>query len=373
MRIGIDASFIGTQKPTGLAVYTWNIVNELARLHDDIVLWTSDDFGFNISSDRIRKVLKAWSFLGEQRFMIRPFWMELVLPYLVRKEKVDVLFSTVPGGVSRCPVPHVITVHDIIPLTFPVDHPRSVQWNFKHRFPVFLNNAAAVIADSEYTKQDMINHYGIADSHIHVVPLGYDNSNFFPVEAPLTLEKYGLSRGEYIVTVGNATFRKNHETLIEALGKVRDRVTQKLVFAGPVSGKQELRLRTLARRCGIEDRIVFPGYVLYEHLAALYSGAALFVYISLYEGFGLPVLEAMACGAPVVASSTTSIPEVAGDAAVLVDPCDSESVAAALVAVIDAPQRSASLRVAGLERVKQFSWEQTARDTLAVLESSIRA
>lgn len=372
MRIGIDASFIGTKKPTGLAVYTWNIVNELARLHDDIILWTSDDFGFNIPSDRVRKVMQFWSFLGEQRFMIRPFWMELVLPHLVRKEKVDVLFSTVPGGVSRCTVPHVITVHDIIPLTYPIDHPRSVQWNFKHRLPVFLNKAAAVIADSQYTKQDIIDNYGLADSHIRVVPLGYDSTNFFPVSEPHILEKYGLSSGEYIATVGNATFRKNHETLIEALGKVRDRVPQRLVFTGPVNGKQELRLRTVARRCGVEDRVVFPGYVPYGDLAALYSGAALFAYISLYEGFGLPVLEAMACGTPVIASSTTSIPEVAGNAAVLVDPGDSESVAAAIIAVISDSHRRVSMGNAGLERVRLYSWEQTARDTLAVLESSIR-
>jgi len=371
MRIGIDASFIGTQKPTGLAVYTWNIVNELAKLHEDIILWTSDDFGFTISSDRVRNVMQMWSFLGEQRFMIRPFWMEFMLPHLIRREKVDVLFSTVPGGVSHCPVPHVITVHDIIPLTYPVDHPRSVQWNFKHRFPVFLKNAAAVIADSEYTKQDIMNYYGISDSHINVVPLGYDNSNFFPVDAPHTLDKYGLSHGEYIATVGNATFRKNHETLIAALGSVRDRIPHRLVFAGPVNRNQELRLRTVARRCGVEDRIFFPGYVPYEDLAALYSGAALFAYISLYEGFGLPVLEAMACGTPVLASNTTSIPEVAGNAAVLVDPEDSQSVAAAIVAVIDDPLRRISMRAAGLERAKIFNWEQTARDTLAVLESCV--
>lgn len=369
MRIGIDASFIGTKKPTGLAVYTWNIVNELARLHDDIILWTSDDFGFNIPSDRIRNVMQFWSFLGEQRFMIRPFWMEYVLPYLVRREKVDVLFSTVPGGVSRCPVPHVITVHDIIPLTFPVDHPKSVQWNFRHRFPVFLKNAAGVIADSEYTKQDIMKHYGITDSHVTVIPLGYDTANFFPVDAPDTLHNYGLSRGQYIATVGNATFRKNHETLIAALGSIRDKIPHKLVFAGPVNRKQESRLRSVARRCGIEDRIIFPGYVRYDDLAALYSGAALFAYISLYEGFGLPVLEAMACGTPVVASNTTSIPEVAGDAAVLVDPADCTSVASAIMAIIDTPRQGDSLRMAGLERTKLFTWERTARETLAVLAS----
>jgi len=373
MRIGIDASFIGTKKPTGLAVYTWNIVNELAQLHDDIILWTSDDFGFTVKPDRIRNVMQMWSFLGEKRFMIRPFWMEFVLPHLIRREKVDILFSTVPGGISHCPVPHVITVHDIIPLTYPVDHPPSVQWNFKHRLPVFLKNAAAVIADSEYTRQDLIKYYGIAASHIDVVALGYDKSNFSPVDVPLKLDKYGLQRGEYIVTVGNATFRKNHETLIAALGKIREKMPHRLVFAGPVNSEQELRLRTVARNYGVEDRICFPGYVPYEDLPLLYSGAALFAYISLYEGFGLPVLEAMACGAPVLASNTTSIPEVAGNAALLVDPGSVDEVASALLAIVTDNCLRERLIADGLLQVASFSWQQSAVEILNTLTSCYQA
>jgi glycosyltransferase involved in cell wall biosynthesis len=369
MRIGIDASFIGTKKPTGLAVYTWNIVNELARLHDDIILWTSDDFGFTIPPDRIRYVMQMWSFLGEKRFMIRPFWMEFVLPHLIRREKVDVLFTTVPGGMTRCPVPYVITVHDLIPLACPIEHSRSVQWNFKHRLPVFLKNAATVIADSEYTKQDIIKYLDIAASHINVVALGYDKSNFTPVDAPLTLEKYGLVRGTYIVTVGNATLRKNHETLIAALGKVRDKISHRLVIAGPVNSEQESRLISIARSCGVEDRIVFLGYVPYEDLAALYSGAGVFVYISLYEGFGLPIIEAMACGTPVIASASTSIPEVAGNAGILVDPKDKAVVAQALLHVLKDGVTREKLIAAGLEQAARFSWKKAAQEHLALLSA----
>jgi glycosyltransferase involved in cell wall biosynthesis len=367
MRIGIDASFIGTRKPTGLAVYTWNIVNELAKLHDDIILWTADDFGFTIPSDRIRHVMQMWSFLGEKRFMIRPFWMEFILPHLIRREKVDIVFSTVPGGISACQVPHVITVHDIIPLTYPVDHPRSVQWNFKRRLPVFLKNAAAVIADSDYTKQDIMNHYGVPASHVNVVYLGYDAANFYPVDAPATLEKFGLRRGEYIATVGNATFRKNHETLIAALGRVREKIPLRLVFAGPVNPEQESRLRSVARICGVEERICFPGYVPYEDLAALYSGAALFAYISLYEGFGLPVLEAMACGTPVLASNSTSVPEVAGDAALLVDPASADDVARAIQKIATDTGLRDKMIEDGLQRAKAFSWQQSAQEVLRTL------
>lgn len=372
MRIGIDATFIGTRKPTGLAVYTWNIVNELARIHDDIILWTSEDYGFSVPPESIRYAMRAWSFMGEQRFMIRPFWMEFVLPHLIRKEKVDILFSTVPGGMGKCPVPHVITVHDIIPLTYPVDHPPSVQWNFKHRLPRFLNNAAAVIADSVFTKQDLITHYGIDPSHISVIELAYDASNFRPVDSPGTLETFGLRRDEYIATVGNATLRKNLEILIEALGGVRERIPHKLVLAGPVTPDQEQRLRRVARRHGVEDRMVFTGYIPYPDLPAIYSGAALFAYPSLYEGFGLPVLEAMACGTPVIASNTTSVPEVAGPAALLVDPKNHADISTAMCRIIEDVDFRESLRVAGLERVSNFSWELSARRTLAVLTSIVQ-
>jgi glycosyltransferase involved in cell wall biosynthesis len=372
MRIGIDASFIGTKKPTGLAVYTWNIVNELARLHNDIVLWTCEDYGFTIPQEHMRLVMQKWSFLGERRFMIRPFWMESILPQLIRREKIDILFSTVPGGMARCPVPHVVTVHDIIPVTYPVDHPPSVRWSFRKRLPLILRKSASIIADSEHTKRDIVDHFGLNPRNIHVIPLGYDTENFRPIDSPKTLAHYGLRKGEYIATVGNATFRKNHETLIVALGKIHERVPHRLVLAGPVSPEQERRLKSVARAHGVEDRLVFPGYVPYSDLPALYSGAALFAYISLYEGFGLPVLEAMACGTPVVASNTTSIPEVAGQAAILVDPVNCEEIAAAMDLILNDTNRRDSLRAAGLERVTCFSWEQAAKETLSVLQCAVK-
>lgn len=371
MRIGIDATFIGTEKPTGLAVYTRNVVNELAKLHDDVVLWTADDTGFSLPSERIRPVLREFAFLGQKRFMVRPLWMEFFFPGYLRKMGVDVLYSTVPGGMARCPVPHVVTVHDLTPITFPEDHPRSVQWNYMHRLPTLLKNAAAVIADSEHTKLDIINQYGLNPAHLRVIGLGYDVENFRPLGDQETLDRYGLRRRKYIIAVGSANRRKNLEMLIAALGKVRERLPHRLVLAGPLSPSQQLRLRETARKSGVEERLVFPGYVPYGELPALYVGAELFTYLSLYEGFGLPVLEAMACGTPVLASNTTSIPEVAGDAAVLVDPTDREAIAEALVKIVLHPESKLALSNAGLERVKYFSWQRTAKEVLGVLKSVV--
>lgn len=372
MRIGVDATFIGTRKPTGLAVYTWNIVNELVRLHGDIVVWTSDDYGFDISPEKIRPVMQRLSFLGEKRYMARPLWMEFVLPKLILRENVDLVFSTVPGGISVSPVPHVITVHDLTPLAYPVDHPLTVQWNFRRRLPFILKNSARVVAVSEYTKQDIVKYFGICPSHVEVIGEGYDSVNFRPVESPTTLARYGLRKGQYIATVGSATQRKNHQSLIAALGLIREKVPHKLVLVGPVSRAQERRLRRIAREHGVEERMVFPGYIPYQDLPVLYSGSATFVYISLYEGFGLPVLEAMACGAPVLASNTTSIPEVAGDAAFLVDPVDHVAVSEVLLKVLSDHSVRERLVTSGFEQASRFSWRNSAEALLTCLHKSLK-
>lgn len=367
MKIGIDATFIGTENPTGLAVYTRNVVNELAKLHEDIVLWTAAETGFALPGERVRSVLREFAFLGQKRFMIRPLWMELFFPGLLRSEGVDVLYSTVPGGMMHCPVPHVVTVHDLTPIVYPEDHPRSVRWNYCKRLPKILARSAAVIADSEHTKLDIVSHYGLDPNHIKVISLGYDAANFRPVNDDSTLARYGLSRGEYLVAVGSANRRKNLETLIAAFSRVNDRIPHQLVLAGPISPSQEQSLRDIAKQHRTEDRLIFTGYIPDADLPVIYNGAAMFAYISLYEGFGLPVLEAMACGVPVIASNTTSIPEVAGNAAFLVEPLDCAAVADAILKIATDDKIREYLKRAGQERAGSFSWEKTAEDIYGVL------
>lgn len=367
MRVGIDATFIGTENPTGLAVYTRNIVNELVKIHDDVVLWTTAETGFNLHNERIRDVLREFAFLGQNRFMIRPLWMELFLPGQLRREGIDVLYSTVPGGMMNCSVPHVVTVHDLTPIVFPEDHPWSVRWNYRKRLPKILAKSAAVIADSENTKLDLIGHYGLDSNQIKVISLGYDATNFRLVNDDLILRRYGLVKDKYLIAVGSANRRKNLATLIAAFGKVSELIPHSLVLAGPISPSQEQLLRDVARQHSVEDRLIFTGYIPYADLPAIYSGAALFAYISLYEGFGLPVLEAMACGVPVLASNSTSIPEVAGDAAFLVDPLDSFAVAEAILKIVTDDITRRQLQESGRKRASIFSWKKAAEDIYRVL------
>lgn len=370
MRIGIDATFIGSEKPTGLAIYTRNIVKELSKLHGDILLWSSDCSGFCLTQDHVRPVLKTFAFLGQNRFIVRPFWMELQFPSLIKREQVDILFSTVPGGMRYCPVPHVVTVHDMTPLTFPGDSPRSVQLNYRYRLGNILEKASAVIADSVWTRDDIHRFYKIPKEKIFVIPLGYDCEIFLPRQDLELLECYGLQKIPYILAVGGDKPRKNLLRLVRSFGIMRDH-SHYLVLVGLHCKETKIQIFKEAESFGVKDKILFLEYVRDEDLSILYCGATLFCYPSLYEGFGLPVLEAMACGTPVVASNTTSIPEVAGKAAILIDPLNCEEISAAMELIISDATRRDFLRASGLDRVKSFSWQITAKETLAVIQSAV--
>lgn len=369
MRIGIDATTIYTTRPTGLGVYTINMVNELARIHDNLVVWTVDDSLLAVDPDKVRRVMQPFRFLGNHLFQLRAAWVETVLPALVRKERIDVLYTTIPNAMSRPPVPQVVTVHDLIPLKFPQDAPRTVRLNFRYRLPGILARSAAVIAVSDFTRHDLLETYDLDPGKVTVVGEGYEEHLFRENCDPEILARYGLRAEGYYLYVGNASARKNLHRLIRAFAAVASRVPHDLVLVGSKSLRERRELEAAAEGVGIKGRVRLLDYVPREHLPSLLSGSVAFVFPSLYEGFGLPVLEALACGAVVVAANATSIPEVAGDAVLYVDPRDEESMAAALLRVGD-PELRRDLSRRGRERCRMFDWNDAARKVLAVIASA---
>jgi glycosyltransferase involved in cell wall biosynthesis len=293
-----------------------------------------------------------------------------------RMADVDVFHSS---DVLHCALPgarNVTTIYDLTTLLFPEYHTNLVRETQAKKFHFIQTQADAVIVISESAKQDVVEHLGLAPSQVHVVYGGVDSS-YRPLPHTVVAEtssSVGLVPQEYILSVGTIEPRKNLVRLIQAYHQVRRKfphLTPKLVHAG-MKGWMYQDVLTQVHTLDLEDDVIFLGRVESELLPVLYNGARLFVYPSIYEGFGLPVLEAMACGAPVITSNTSSLPEVAGDAAILVDPYDVTQIAAAMEQMLTDKNQRDTLGQRGLARSAQFTWEATARKTLKVYEDISR-
>jgi glycosyltransferase involved in cell wall biosynthesis len=269
-----------------------------------------------------------------------------------------------------------VTLHDLGYLHYPAAH-RPADRRYLHASTRWsAHQATAVIADSCATRDDLVAAYGVPRDRIHVIYLGRDEA-LTPVDDAGELARvraaYGLGE-RYLLYVGTLQPRKNLARVIAAFARVCDRVELggvQLVLAGKKGWLYD-DLFAAVERLGLRGRVAFPGYIPDADLPALLSGGTAFVFPSLYEGFGIPVLEAGGCGVPVITSNTSSLPEVAGDAALLVDPHDVEAIAEAMYRLVTDEALRAELTRRGLENVKRFSWEKCARETLAVLEAVAR-
>jgi len=243
------------------------------------------------------------------------------------------------------------------------------RWFLTLMMPRFLQAADTVIAVSECTKRDAVRLYGLDEAKIRVICEGV-NSRFRPASPEamaVAWARYGLPE-RYILCVGTIEPRKNLNTLMEAFATLKVRPATcdlRLVIVGKKGWLYKGFFRRL-RELGLEGEVVFPGFVPDEDLPALYSAAELFVFPSLYEGFGLPPLEAMACGTPVIASNTSSVPEVVGEAGILVEPRDVRVLAGAMERVLMDEGKQREMRDKGLQQAARFSWERAARETLQV-------
>ncbi len=268
-------------------------------------------------------------------------------------------------------VPTVLTVHDLIFKRFPAYHKPLNRWYLGLTMHLYTRRADAIIAISQATKREIVETYGVPEDKIRVI-----HEAASPIFRPQTPEavaraktRYGLP-DRYLLFVGTIEPRKNLVTLLEAFERVKKGgLTDALVVVGKKGWLYDDFFHRL-EASPEKDSVVFPGFVPDEDLPAIYTGAQALVLPSLYEGFGLPVLEAMACGTPVIASSAGSLPEIGGDAALYVPPTDAEALAQALAEVLGSPQKAKEMRARGLARSAMFSWARTAKETLAVYRAA---
>lgn len=268
----------------------------------------------------------------------------------------------------------VFTVHDVIPQLLPEFHLPLNRWYLTLMFPRFLRCADAVIAVSECTRRDTVRLYNVPEEKIRVIYEGVD-PRFRPVGDAAVLQqvriRYGLPE-DYILYVGTIEPRKNLTRLLEAYQTLKQKgYGHKLVFVG-AKGWLCQPVFDAMRQLGLEDDIILPGFITDQDLPAVYAGASLFVFPSLYEGFGLPPLEALATGVPTVVSDASSLPEVVGDAALQVPPTDTGALAAAMERVLSDAALAQRLAAAGPARARLFTWEKAAEETVALYRKVLR-
>jgi len=303
-------------------------------------------------------------------FSLRQQWM---VPRFLRRLDADLYHTPYYLMPYRPGQPTILTVHDLIPLLLPDRSTMRARLLFRWTMAMALRAADSVIAVSETTRRDLLTRFHIPPCRVVTIPEAVDPTFFVrpPAEVSALRRKYGLPE-RYILYLGSNKPHKNLVRLVEAWALVTKRGTRDtehgsrttLVIAGAWDPRYP-ESRERAESLGLGN-IRWLGPVPESDLPALYTGATVFVFPSLYEGFGLPVLEAMACGAPVICSNVSSLPEVAGDAAVTFTPTDPGAIADALDRVLNDAGLCADLRDRGLRRARLFSWDQSARRTLAL-------
>jgi glycosyltransferase involved in cell wall biosynthesis len=365
VRIAIDAHSVGTGLG-GNETYAANLIEALGDIdnRNEYTLYVTtraavDRFSNRWPNFRVRSTLPHTP-------LIR---IPLTLSAELRRRPVDLLHVqyTAPPLVP-CPV--VATIHDLafehLPETFKRRSWMQMRLTVRHT----AKTAAHIITSSDFSRQDISETYRISRDRITVTPFAAPSS-FAPASEPeiqRVRNAYGID-GEYVLAVGSIQPRKNLVRLMAAYSSLRRRRPQdklpQLVLVGKCAWLYDDTLRTIDE-LELQRSVILTGYVSESDLPALYSGALCFVYPSYFEGFGLPPLEAMKCGAPVIVGNKTSLPEVVGDAGVMVDPFDVEAISAAIERVVSDASLRATLRAKGLEHAKCFDWRETARQTLAV-------
>jgi glycosyltransferase involved in cell wall biosynthesis len=370
MRIAIDARALGGGGG-GDENYTRNIIRALASVDPDneYTLYVTPGLPQPTipGAERMRCVELAPKNL-QARIL-------LSMPLALARERIDVFHAQYLAP-PLCPSPVVVTVHDISYEHYPQFFTPAAVLQLRALVPLTVRRAQAVLTVSEFSKRDIVRRYRVPPERVFVAhgeadPIFHQFHN----EGRLAYlrQRYGIG-GRFILCVANLQPRKNLKTLIASYIKLRraDASRHKLVLVGR---KAWLHDEIFAAACasGYSDDLVFTGYVPDEDLVALYNAADLFVYPSIFEGFGAPPLEAMTCGTPVVTTKTSSIPEVVGDAAILVDPLDTEAMAQAIATVLHNPDLQARLTARGLQRAAGFSWDTAARTIASVYHSASRS
>lgn len=365
IRIGVDGNEANVEKKVGVSVYTLNLLRYFSKVADQehcfiVYLKNSPSLELPEENDYFKyKVIKG-SFL----------WSQIYLPiYLSTHREIDVYFSPAHYLPSFCPVPQVVTIHDLAYQYFPNDFTKKDLWQLKNWTRLSVKKANKIIAVSKTTKKDILKIYNVDEAKVTVIYNGYEKKDQISDIKDQNDSLKIKNNEKFILFVGTIQPRKNLSVLIDAFNKFLEQNKNfKLVIVGKKGWLYEdifKKVKTLK----LEDKVIFTDHVTDEELVWYYQNAFCFVLPSLYEGFGIPILEAMSNNCPTIISMNSSLPEVGGEASLYFDPKNSDD----LLEKIETLQKNKELRkeliTKGKKRIKEFSWDKCGKETLGVISN----
>lgn len=359
IRLGIDGRELQTGSRSGIGRYVTEVLHAASHAGWECLVYVTADISLpqNLPGISLRTVKKSWT----------PWWDQVLLPRQLSKDGITIFLSPYYKGPMNAPCPVVITIHDLLFIQYPGKWRPIYDHVMTGLARLYSRGAKAIITDSVFSKRCIVEQLGVSATQIQVIPLALNPIFKQTVVSPFLLEQYDL-HDPYILYVGNFKPHKNLEQLLHAFARLEEnlRNSLNLVFVGQDRMHQQI-LERVSHNLGITHHIRFPGFVPDEDLPALYSGALFSVLPSLIEGFGLTALESMGCGCPVMASNRASIPEVVGNAAVLFDPENVESMTDAMMQLLTEKHLRDQCRQWGLVRAAQFSPSTTTAQVLRLL------
>jgi glycosyltransferase involved in cell wall biosynthesis len=369
MRVGLNAFFL-RHPMTGSGQYLKHLVRAFGEVeaNERLLLFSPPLVAENPAFGHCIPTQIANPFSGRSENLEKAWFEQMSLPRASRAAGAEILHYPYFAAPWHSNVPVVVTVHDLIPMLLPAYRGGSMVQAYTRMVATTARKAAMIVADSECSRRDIIRLLGVAEERVAVVYLAA-SEEYRPANDTAIKQKYQLDN-PYLLYLGGFDQRKNLPMLLEAFAEVvkSGDETTTLAIAGGIPAPSALfsDVRGLTTQLGLANRVQFLGRVPDEDCAALYSAAEAFVFPSIYEGFGLPPLEAMACGAAVICSNASSLPEVVGDAAITLPPDDLKAWAEAIKAVLTDPKRRDDLRERGLRQAARFSWQKTAAETLEI-------
>ena len=359
IRVGIDGRELAAGARTGIGRYLIEVLRAASQSEVECTVYGDLNTSLPVTLPKVtlQTIDSRWT----------QWWDQVSLPLQLARDRISVFLSPYYKGPLYPPCPVVLTIHDLYFIQYPRKRWPAYGALTTRLARLYASRAAAIIADSEYSKRSIVERLGVNPGKVTVIPVAL-GPEFKPESLTHSVAaRYGIVP-PYILSVGNFRPHKNLPRLMRAYANLSKslRDAYQLVLAG---GDREHRqaLESLVRDLGITGRVLFPGLIEDAHLPALYSGCTMFVLPSLEEGFGLPALEAMACGAPVVAGNRAAIPEVVDKAAILVDPENVPAMTEAMAQVLSVGHLREALRRSGLARALEFSVDRTAGRVLALL------